>query len=249
MIFRGTIAHIPARSESRSLPKKSLRLMAGQPMLSYAVQAARQMSGLDGVYVNTDDADIAALGQALGAKIHHRPPSLAEDDALSDDFNAEVISALQPQTLMMINPSYPLLTADLLSAALSAYSYARETDGVDALISGNITHAQAFYAGKPINVSVEDGVCLSLDNPEVMMVNWAISIWDGPAFLDRYQRFGFGVWGARRLFYPLSRWQAVKVSTEDDFMMCEALLLAQKQRQKAPPQAPAFWVSGQAIEA
>ena len=102
MIFRGTIAHIPARSESRLLPKKNLRLMAGQPMLSYAVQAARQVSGLDGVYVNTDDADIAALGQALGAKIHHRPPSLAENDALSDDFNAEVISALQPQTLIMV---------------------------------------------------------------------------------------------------------------------------------------------------
>lgn len=245
MIFRGTVAHIPTRGECRRLPKKNLRLMAGQPMLSYAVQAARLASGLDDFYVNTDNADIAALGEVLGAKIHHRPASLAVNDASTDDFNAEIISALQPQTLVMINPSYPLITADTVSVALAAYIHARETDGVDALISGSVTQDHAFYAGKPINVSVDEAVFPSRENPEIMMLNWAISIWDGPAFLDRYQRFGFGVWGARRLFYPLSAWQALKVTDESDFLMCEALL--QARQQKMPCDAPAFWVAGQSL--
>ncbi|SIS39106.1 acylneuraminate cytidylyltransferase family protein [Insolitispirillum peregrinum] len=249
MNFSGTIAHIPARGGSKRVPKKNLRLMAGQPMMSYAVREALLASGLDAVYVNTDDADMAALGEALGAKVHHRPPHLAVDEAGSDDFNAEIISTLQPQTLVMINPVCPLITAQDIEQALQAYRQAREADGVDTLIAASMTHMQTFCEGKPVNVSVEEGLRPSQENPEVAVLNWAVSIWDAPAFLDRYQRFGFGVWGSRRLLYRLPVLQAAKVSDEGDFLLCEALLLARRQQQEHGAKAPVFWAPGQPVDA
>lgn len=74
------IAIIPARGGSKRIPRKNIKPFAGRPMISYAIDAARQSRLFDRVLVSTDDAEIAAVALEFGAEVpFERPQNLADD--------------------------------------------------------------------------------------------------------------------------------------------------------------------------
>jgi N-acylneuraminate cytidylyltransferase len=79
------VAIIPARGGSRGLPGKHLRLLAGKPLLAYAVEPAVACAAIDRVIVTTDSDEIAAAARALGAEAPFlRPAALADDAATTE---------------------------------------------------------------------------------------------------------------------------------------------------------------------
>lgn len=222
MSWDKTIAHIPARAGSKRVPKKNLRLIAGRPMVAYAIDIAIRANGIDEVYINTDDPEMAAVGEELGAKIYMRDPELATDTATSDDFNSDIISRLKPKTLVMVSPTCPLLTLDDISGALSTYN---RTDA-DTLITCSETQMQVFCEDRPVNIDVDRALAPSQENPVVQVLNWAITIWDGQAFEARMNANGHAVWGTKRILHPIPALNSVKVSTHADFDLATSIMKA-----------------------
>jgi CMP-N-acetylneuraminic acid synthetase len=189
-------------------------------MIQYAIEVALRADGIDEVYVNTDDEEMASVGSDLGAKVYMRDPILASDSASSDDFNSDIISKLKPKTLLMISPTCPLLTDDDLVGALAAYNASE----ADTLITCSETQMQVFCEGKPVNVSTNAQLAPSQENLRVQTLNWAVTIWDGAKFQARMQTQGHAVWGHHRIFHPIPALNAVKVSTPQDFELVSALM-------------------------
>ncbi len=74
------LAVIPARGGSKRVPRKNVRMFAGQPMIAWPVRAALASGCFDHVVVSTDDPEIAELATQLGAIVPFvRPPELADD--------------------------------------------------------------------------------------------------------------------------------------------------------------------------
>ncbi|WP_027388959.1 cytidylyltransferase domain-containing protein [Chrysiogenes arsenatis] len=217
------IAHIPARGGSKRVPAKNLRLLAGKPMIAYAIEAALKCSELHDVYVNTDSDDIEKLSHSLNCHVYRRPAELGSDTASGDDFTIDFINAKDPDTLVLINPVCPLITSEDISRAIQAYSH---NATVDTLISGTETRMQTFCDGAAINIVPDGPLAPTQDNPPVFICNWAIAIWNARVFRELYQEFGGGYCGRNRLFWPMDPWRAVKVSIENDFIMAEKLLSA-----------------------
>jgi len=72
---------IPARLNSKGIPRKSLAPLAGRPLVEYTFDAARAAQTLSRIVVSTDDPDVAALARAQGIDVPFmRPPALADDD-------------------------------------------------------------------------------------------------------------------------------------------------------------------------
>ena len=216
------IAHIPARAGSKRVPSKNLRYLAGQPLLAYAVRAALTCESLHSVYVNTDSDLIAALAEELGASVYRRKSSLASDTTTSDQFNMDIIEALNPDTLMMINPVCPLIESTDIEAAIDAY----RNDSVDTLITTTATQMQCFYRNQPVNIDLNAQLASTQHNEPVHVCNWAITIWDAHKFRERYYRQGFAVFGERRKLLPIDPLKAIKISTEEDFRLAELLVEA-----------------------
>jgi len=72
-------AFIFARGGSKGLPRKNIKLLAGKPLIEYSIETAKQVAGLDRIFVSTDDTEIAAIASSAGAIIIDRPDELAED--------------------------------------------------------------------------------------------------------------------------------------------------------------------------
>ncbi len=216
------VAHIPARAGSKRVPSKNLRLLAGSPMISYAIRAALDAPGLTEVYVNTDSPELMDLAREMGVGVYERDASLASDTASGDDFTMDIIEKLKPDTLLMISPVCPLVDAEDISKALKAFG---ESDA-DTLITCSNTQLQTFCEGEPVNVRLGEPLAPSQDNPVVSVCNWAVTIWDAKVFAENYRNYKGGYLGTKRLLFPIDPLHSVKVSYEEDFRLAEALILA-----------------------
>jgi len=86
-----TVALIPLRGGSKSIPKKNIKPLAGKPLCAWVLEAATAATRIDAVFVSTDCPEIAAevddpadwervakhLQQANDHDAHHPQHSLA----------------------------------------------------------------------------------------------------------------------------------------------------------------------------
>ena len=63
------IAIIPARSGSKGLPDKNIRLVNGKPLLAYTIKAALESGCFDTVHVSTDSERYAEIAREFGTDV------------------------------------------------------------------------------------------------------------------------------------------------------------------------------------
>lgn len=230
------MAHIPARGGSKRVPAKNLRYLCGRPMLAYAIECARSSGVFDEIYVNTDSAVIADLAAACGVKTYMRPADLATDETTGDDFTADFMERIQPETLVMVSPVCPLVDPVDVGNAVETY---RRSD-CDTLITCENTQMQTFCDGRAVNIDADGPLLQSQKNPIVQILNWAVTIWDTATFLRSYREKKSGYIGTQRLLLPLDPIRCLKVSKEVDFRMAESLLRVCDARTDSAD-APRYW--------
>lgn len=74
-----TYGFIFARGGSKGLPRKNIKHLLGKPLICYSIEIAQQVSILNGVFVSTDDDEIADIARGSGAIVIDRPEELACD--------------------------------------------------------------------------------------------------------------------------------------------------------------------------
>ncbi len=231
-----TLCMIPARAGSKRVPAKNLRYLCGKPMIAYAVECAKASGCFEDIYINTDSEVLMALAEAYGVKSYRREAWLASDEAQGDDFAADFMEKMQPDTLVMISPVCPLVTPDDVRSALAAYA----ASDCDTLITCEQTQMQVFCEGRGVNIDDQAALQASQKNPPVQILNWAVTVWDTPTFLATYRAERRGYLGTKRLLFPIDPLHAVKVSHEDDFLRAERLMQV-AQCADADTSTPKYW--------
>ncbi len=117
-----SVAVIPARGGSKRIPRKNLRHFCGKPIIAYSIDAALTSGIFDKVIVSTDDLEIAAIAQKLGAEVPFmRPANLSDDFATTAAVMKHAVSELalaESDLCCCIYATAPFLTvADLQDAA------------------------------------------------------------------------------------------------------------------------------------
>ena len=80
------LAVIPARSGSKSVVDKNIRLIGGKPMLAYSIQHAKDSGIVNREIVSTDSKKYAEIARQYGANVPFlRSETAAADTASSED--------------------------------------------------------------------------------------------------------------------------------------------------------------------
>ncbi len=69
------VAFVPARAGSERVPGKNVRLLAGHPLLAYAIATAQQSGVADRVICSTDSEQIAEIARRYGAEVPFLRPA------------------------------------------------------------------------------------------------------------------------------------------------------------------------------
>lgn len=116
---------IPARSGSKGIPGKNVRLLGKKPLLAYTASAARKSASLSRLLLSTDDPEIAEVGRAEGLEVPFlRPAELALDSTPMIDVVLHCIHWVQGQgeeydAVCLLQPTSPLRSAQTIDHCIS----------------------------------------------------------------------------------------------------------------------------------
>lgn len=118
-----TLALIPLRGGSKSIPKKNIKEIAGKPLCAWVLEAASQAAHIDAVYVSTESAEIEAVVHSLNlnVKVIQRPNELATDEASTESVMLHFMDKVAFNNLVTIQATSPLLLSEHLDDALQQF--------------------------------------------------------------------------------------------------------------------------------
>ena len=79
------VAIIPARGGSKGIPGKNTLLVAGKPLLAWAIEHALRSSKIDSVWVTSDNPKILDIAALYGAQTILRPDGISGDKMSSEE--------------------------------------------------------------------------------------------------------------------------------------------------------------------
>jgi CMP-N,N'-diacetyllegionaminic acid synthase len=130
------VALIPARSGSKRVPDKNIRLLAGHPVMAYTITAALQSEIFSSVIVSTDSERYADIARYYGAEVPFlRPVELAGDVSPDIEWIEYTLNKLEEDgrkydCFSILRPTSPFRRPETIQRAWQAFL---SEEGVDSL--------------------------------------------------------------------------------------------------------------------
>jgi CMP-N,N'-diacetyllegionaminic acid synthase len=155
MTYRYTkdiLALIPARSGSKSIPHKNVRLFAGKPLMAHSIEQARQCQLITRVMVSTDSEEYAAIARAQGAETPFlRPTDISGDAATDLEAFQHALSWLAakeggvPELVVHLRPTHPNRTSGQIGEAIHLLQSHPEWDSVRSVVPAPETPFKMWF--------------------------------------------------------------------------------------------------------
>jgi N-acylneuraminate cytidylyltransferase len=117
-------ALVTARSGSKGVPDKNLKQIGNHSLLEWSIKSALKSSQISKVFLTTDSAEYAKLGESFGATVPFlRPKELASDTAIDIDVIKHFLTEIneKPQALVHLRPTTPLRSPEIVSDAVTKF--------------------------------------------------------------------------------------------------------------------------------
>lgn len=214
------VAVIPARIGSVRVKAKSLRMIAGKPLIYYVINALKKAKKFGEIYVNSDSELIGKVAKRYGVGFYHRKPELATSTSMIDDYIYDFLKNVDCDILAVVNPTSPLVTSEEFDNAMSYFL----KNKFDTMLSVQNVQTHCFYKGEPINFSTKGQHPRSQDLEPVKALIFAITVWRAKKFIQQYEKKGHGVYTGKLGFYAFKGFSTVDIDYEEDFAMAQLIM-------------------------
>jgi CMP-N-acetylneuraminic acid synthetase len=210
------LAMIPARMGSRRLRQKNLQQIGGRSLLEHAVDRSREAGVFDDIWVNSEHPVFEKMAIEAGVKFHRRPEELAGDEATSEQFIQEFLSAHPCDFVVQVHTIAPLLSPEIIADFVRVLGEGQH----DALLSVINEQIECLFEGKPVNFSFEKKTN-SQELVPVQRITWSISGWRRRTFLQAFNAGGCATYSGRVGFFVLDRLSGHIIKTREDLEIAE----------------------------
>ena len=214
------VAMIPARMGSERLPIKNLALLNGEPLISYAIRAAKNSGVFDRIVVNSDGSIFQEIADRYDVEFYLRPEYLGSSDTKSDDVIYDFMLKHPADIMAWVNPISPLQPSSEVANVINHFI----VEGLDSLITVKNEQVHCVYDGAPLNFVVDELFAKTQDLVPVQSFVYSIMMWRTSSFLDTYRRQGYALLCGNLGYYPVSKRSSVIIKNDEDLMMAETLL-------------------------
>lgn len=229
-----SIAVIPARSGSKGLKNKNIKLLNGKPLIWYSIQAAIKANCFDEVMVSTDSEEYAKIARECGAAVPFlRSEAMSTDNASSWDTVQEVLDNYKRMgrefdTVMLLQPTSPLRSEEDIRSAFAIFDE-KNADSVVGVCE--MEHSPLWSNILPDNLCLDGFI-----RPEVKKATGRQSLptyyrINGAIYLTRVtEHLETNLYSKRGFAYIMSRDKSIDIDTELDFKIAEFFLMLEQQQ-------------------
>ncbi|MDE6846220.1 MAG: acylneuraminate cytidylyltransferase family protein [Lachnospiraceae bacterium] len=223
----GSIAIIPARSGSKGVADKNIKLLSGKPLLQYSVEAAINSNIFNCVHVSTDSEKYAETARDCGADVPFlRCQEFASDIADSWSVVRFVLEQYQQlgrtfDMVTLLQPTSPLRDANDIK---SAYSLFCEKEAEVVISVSEVEHSPLLMNTLDVTLSLNGFINLKevgrrQNMPQYYQINGAIYMMK-TYILDRIS----DLYGERSYAYIMPREKSIDIDSMIDFKVAEIIL-------------------------
>lgn len=222
------LAIIPARSGSKGLTDKNIKMLAGKPLLAYSIIAAKESGRFDTIYLSTDSKEYADIAVKWGAQAPFlRSEALAQDTSSVWDAVREAIAAYEQggktfDTVTLLQPTSPLRTGRDIAGGYELL----EEKKANAVVGVCEEEHSPLWSNKiPENLSMEEFIRPEVlhkrrqDLPAYYRINGALYILK-TSMLDRIEE----LYTNNCFAYIMDKRYSIDIDDEYDFKMAEFTL-------------------------
>ena len=224
------MAIIPARSGSKGVPHKNIRILAGYPLLAWSIAAAKLSKRIDRVLVSTDSEEYAHIARRYGAEVPFlRPAEFSSDTSLDIDVLLHTLDWLKehecysPDFLVHLRPTTPIRDPQVLDQAIELIAARPEATSVISVYA--VDYPPYKYLKMNQNgylASYMDVTNINIprqDCPEAFRTNGYVDVLRTDSVWSSKSQLGLKI-------LPLTTSDPGEIDTEEDFRAVEADLCA-----------------------
>lgn len=219
-------AIIPARSGSKGLPKKNIKIFSGKPLIHWSIDAALKSDLVNGVYVSTDCSEISEISKKSGAQVPFlRPVELAEDHSSVLDAIKDMISKIdeinEDDYLLLLQPTSPLRTTEHINESLSQFFELLEKD-TETMISVMKAPQKMGWLLSQTEQYIDFCFQIDTSNPQRQKLP-TLFLPNGSLFLLKIKHIDSGFYNQATRFYEMSEDESIDIDTLEEFNLAEAI--------------------------
>ena len=223
------LAIIPARSGSKGIKDKNIKLLKNKPLMAYTIEAAKKSKVFDDIIVSTDSEKYKIIAEQYGAKVPFlRDISLSGDFSKTEDVIIDTIT-----NLGKIGKKYDYFVLLQPTSPLRNFKHIQEA--IDLILEENlnsvISVCEVDHSLQICNTLKEDKSMykfISKNNNTLRQsmekyyrVNGAIYIMK----IDEYLK-NKNFYGEKSKAYIMERKFSVDIDEEIDFLLAKAIILS-----------------------
>lgn len=221
------LAIIPARSGSKGLKDKNIKLLNGKPLIAYSIEAAKQSGIYSHILVSTDSETYGEIAIKYGAEVpFYRSEENASDVASSWDVVKEVLRrytemGIEFDTFTLLQPTSPLRkTEDILSA----YQIFKEKNATAVVSVCEMEHSPLWSNTLPEDNSLS-GFLKSESNKQRQKLETFYRI-NGAIYMANVKEFlkDTNLYRDNCYAYKMSAERSIDIDTELDFKIAETII-------------------------
>ena len=177
---------IPARRDSKGVPRKNMRMLHGKPLIQWTIDEARKVFSDEVICVSSNDEDVLQLLSKLNLPVpFKRPEELSTETSGTYEVLLHALEhfetqGYEPDYLVLLQPTSPLRKAFHIKEALEIFH--SQFNEIEMLVSVKETQSNPYYVLREENdlgYLVPSKVSLAnrrQDLPKVWELNGAIYI-------------------------------------------------------------------------
>ena len=223
------LAIIPARSGSKGIKDKNIKLLKNKPLMAYTIEAAKNSEVFDDIIVSTDSEKYKIIAEQYGAKVPFlRDISLSGDFSKTEDVIVDTITNLEKvekkyDYFVLLQPTSPLRNSKHIQEAVDLIL----EENLNSVISVcEVDHSLQIYNTLKENKSMYNFInknnnTLRQNMESYYRINGAIYIMKVNEYLKSRDFYG-----EKSKAYIMERKFSVDIDEEIDFLLAEAIILS-----------------------
>jgi len=214
------IAMIPARIGSERLKFKNLRLLAGKPVISYAIEAAKKAQIFDQIIVNSDELIFKEIAKRYNVDFYLRPKELGSSTTQSDEVVFDFLTNNMSDIIVWVNPIAPLQSGNEIIKAVNFMI----NNKLDTVITSKKESFHSLCDDVPLNFKIDEKFAKTQDLKPIQSLVYSLMMWNSKSFLKSYKSKGYGMLSGNVGFFEVDKKSTIKLNFEEDLEFCEAFL-------------------------
>ncbi len=214
------ISLIPARENSKGIPKKNLALLNGKPLIHYVIQSSLNSICHD-TFVSSDGPDILGYAMELGTKVIEQPPIISGDRNSIEEVIMYFTERVEYDILVLLAPTSPFIEPKHINDGIEKILVHGYDSAIGAM--GMEKNDILFWDGivrYPVNYELKKrGVRQDREENRYYIETGGLYVTTRKQFLQSKCRVGNNVG-----FMEIPFWSHFEVDTMEDLKMIECIM-------------------------